>query len=121
MRFCGLRQSPHIIRKNFTCDYNHMVSYLLFLRKEKCGKFFFLEKIDKTKGAPKWEKRLRRKYSPLCRNTLKKGGIFMEKAPCRSIFKNGTDRTTQAEVTRIWAVLINQAEKASTILARENA
>lgn len=45
----------------------------------------------------------------------------MEKAPCRSIFKNGTDRTTQAEVTRIWAVLINQAEKASTILAREKA
>lgn len=58
-----------------------------------------------------------------CRNKLIwKGGIFfMEKAPCRSIFKNGTDRTTQAEVTRIWAVLINQAEKASTILARENA
>lgn len=80
-----------------------------------------MEKIDKTKGAPKWEKRLRRKYSPLCRNTLKKGGIFMEKAPCRSIFKNGTDRTTQAEVTRIWAALINQAERASTILARENA
>ena len=66
------------------------------------------------------EKRLRRKYSPLAGIHLKKG-IFMEKAPCRSIFKNGTDRTTQAEVTRIWAVLINQAEKASTILARENA
>lgn len=45
----------------------------------------------------------------------------MEKAPCRSIFKNGTDRTTQAEVTQIWAALINQAEKASTILAKENA
>ena len=39
----------------------------------------------------------------------------MEKAPCRSIFKNGTDRTTQAEVTRIWAAFINQAERASTI------
>ena len=45
----------------------------------------------------------------------------MEKTPCRSIFKNGTDRTTQAEVTQIWAVLINQAEKANTILSRGNA
>lgn len=80
-----------------------------------------MEKIDKPKNASQIGKGLRRKYSPLCRNTLKKGGIFMEKAPCRSIFKNGTDRTTQAEVTRIWAALINQAEKASTILARENA
>ncbi|MFR5718527.1 MAG: hypothetical protein ACLUD9_07480 [Anaerotignum faecicola] len=26
------------------------------------------------------------------------------------VFQNGTDRTTQAEVTRIWAALINQAE-----------
>ncbi len=45
----------------------------------------------------------------------------MEKVPCHSIFKNGTERTTQAEVTRIWAAFINQAERASTILARENA
>ena len=45
----------------------------------------------------------------------------MEKAPCRSIFKNGTDRTTEAEVTGIGAALSKQAEKASTILARENA
>lgn len=59
--------------------------------------------------------------APLPEYTTTERGIFMEKAPCRSIFKNGTDRTTQAEVTRIWAALINQAEKASTILARENA
>lgn len=45
----------------------------------------------------------------------------MEKTPCRSIFKNGTDRTTQAEVTQTWAILINQAEKANTILTRGKA
>ena len=43
----------------------------------------------------------------------------MKQNLCRSVFKNG--HTTQAQVTAIWAALINQAEKASTILARENA
>ena len=81
-----------------------------------------MEKIDKPKNASQIGKGAETEISLPCRNKLIwKGGIFMEKAPCRSIFKNGTDRTTQAEVTRIWAALINQAERASTILARENA
>ncbi len=42
----------------------------------------------------------------------------MEKTPCRSVFKNGTVHTTHGQVTQIWATLINQMEKANTLLTR---
>ena len=61
-------------------------------------------------------------FAPLPEYTTTERGGFLWKKHLAAVFsKNGTDRTTQAEVTRIWAALINQAEKASTILARENA
>ena len=44
----------------------------------------------------------------------------MKKTQCQSIFKNGTESTTPAQVTQIWVTLINQIEKASAVISAKS-